>query len=96
MSICYNRWSYGLKSDKGLLVSHSVVSNSLWPHGLWPTKLLCPWDSPGKNTGVDCHSFKFLQICFTIIFPLSIYLSIFDGEERRKIVSIRNFLKEKY
>ena len=22
------------------------------PHGLWPTKLLCPWDSPGKNTGV--------------------------------------------
>ena len=30
--------------------SHSVVSNSLWPHGL-----LCPWDFPGKNTGVDCH-----------------------------------------
>ena len=26
-----------------------------WPHGLWPTRLLCPWDSPGKNTGVGCH-----------------------------------------
>ena len=27
----------------------------LRPHGLWPTRLLCPWDSPGKNTGVGCH-----------------------------------------
>ena len=25
------------------------------PHGLWPTRLLCPWNSPGKNTGVGCH-----------------------------------------
>ena len=25
------------------LLSHSVVSNSLWPHGLQPTRLLCPW-----------------------------------------------------
>ena len=32
------------------------MSNSLWPHGLLPTRLLCPWDSPGKNTGVGCHS----------------------------------------
>ena len=36
-------------------VSHWVVSDSLWPHGLWPAKLLCPWNSPGKNTGVGCH-----------------------------------------
>ena len=27
-----------------------VLSNSLWSYGPWPTKLLCPWDSPGKNT----------------------------------------------
>ena len=26
------------------------------PHGLKPTRLLCPWDSPGKNTGVRCHT----------------------------------------
>ena len=38
------------------VLSHSVVSNTLWPHGLWPARLLCPWDSPGKNTGVGCHS----------------------------------------
>ena len=24
-------------------------------YGLWPLGLLCPWDSPGKNTGVGCH-----------------------------------------
>ena len=24
-------------------------------HGLWPARLLCPWNSPGKNTGVCCH-----------------------------------------
>ena len=28
---------------------------TLWPHGLWPTRLLHPWDFPGKNTGVGCH-----------------------------------------
>ena len=36
-------------------VSCSVVSDSLRAHGLWPTRLLCPWDSPGKNTAVGCH-----------------------------------------
>ena len=25
------------------------------PCGLWPTRLLCPWDSLGRNTGVGCH-----------------------------------------
>ena len=35
-------------------VSSSVTSNSLQPHGLYPTRLLCPWDSPGKITGVGC------------------------------------------
>ena len=35
--------------------SRSVASNSSWPQGLEPANLLCPWNSPGKNTGVDCH-----------------------------------------
>ena len=34
--------------------SHWVVSNSLQPHGLEPTRLLHPWDFPGKGTGVGC------------------------------------------
>ena len=29
--------------------------NSLWPHGLQPARLFCPWNVPGKNTGVGCH-----------------------------------------
>ena len=35
--------------------SHSVVSDSSRPHGLQPTRLLHPWDFPGKSTGVGCH-----------------------------------------
>ena len=35
--------------------SRSVVSDSQWPHGLQPTRFLCPWDFPGKSTGVGCH-----------------------------------------
>ena len=42
----------------GLLIkvcaSHSVMPNSLRPHGLQPTSLLCPWDFPGKDTGMGC------------------------------------------
>ena len=36
--------------------SRSVVSNSLRLHALQPARLLCSWNSPGKNTGVDSHS----------------------------------------
>ena len=35
--------------------SCSVVSNSLRPHGFQHARLPCPWDPPGKNTGVGCH-----------------------------------------
>ena len=36
-------------------VSCSVISNSLWPHGLLLARLLSPWNSPGTNTGVGSH-----------------------------------------
>ena len=35
--------------------SKAVVPNSLQPHGLQPTRILCPWDFPGKDSGVGCH-----------------------------------------
>ena len=38
-----------------VLSRFSRVSDSLWLHGLQPTRLLCPWSSPGKNTGVSSH-----------------------------------------
>ena len=38
-----------------LLLSRSVVSDSVRPHRWQPTRLPGPWDSPGKYTGVGCH-----------------------------------------
>ena len=41
-------------SGGGHLVHRSCLS--VWrPHRLWPGRLLCPWDFPGKNTEVGCH-----------------------------------------
>ena len=40
-----------------MCVSCLVVSDSFQPHRQQPTRLPCPWDSPGKNTGVSCHFF---------------------------------------
>ena len=34
--------------------SLSVMSDCSRPHGLQPTRLLHPWDFPGKSTGVGC------------------------------------------
>ena len=45
--------------------SRSVVSDSSRPHGLQPTRLFCPWDFPGKSTGVGCHCL--LQEIYLII-----------------------------
>ena len=45
-------WSYPLG-----VRACSVVSDSLRPHGLQHTRFFCPWDFPGKNTGVGCHFF---------------------------------------
>ena len=41
----------------------SVMSNSVQSHRQQPTRLPCPWDSPGKNTGVGCH---FLLQCMKV------------------------------
>ena len=39
------------------------MSDSVRPHRQQPTRLPCPWDSPGKNTGVGCH---FLLQCMKV------------------------------
>ena len=71
--------------DSGVMVcmlGHSVTSDSMRPYGLWPARLLRPRDSPGKNTGVDCHillqgivltqgSNQHLLHCTQILDPLS-------------------------
>ena len=46
-----------------LLLSLFSRANFVRPHRWQPTRLLCPWDSPGKNTGVGCH---FLLQCMKV------------------------------
>ena len=61
--------------------SHSVISNSSWPHGLQPTRLLHPWDSPGKSTGVGYHCLLHLTVslclCLSLCLSLSLSLSLY-------------------
>ena len=42
--------------DQQLCYVTSVVSNPLCLCGRQPTRLPCPWDPPGKNTGAGCHA----------------------------------------
>ena len=49
---------------------------TLRPHGLYPAKLLCPWDFPGKNTGVGCH---FHLQGFFLTKPMSLMSPAFAG-----------------
>ena len=59
----------------------SVVSDSVQPHRRQPTRILCPWYSVGKNTGVGCHfllqGIYFLGLQFS--FSFSSYLSYIYG-----------------
>ena len=45
-----------------VLVLQSCLT--LWFHGLYPSRLLCPWNSPGKNSGMGSH-FLLQGICST-------------------------------
>ena len=46
-------WEPKIKPE---ITEHVPVSDSLWSYWLKAARLLCPWDSPGKNTGVGCHA----------------------------------------
>ena len=51
-------WATELNWTNGICVlSHSVVSDSLWPHGRWPTRLLCLWGFYRQEywNGLPCH-----------------------------------------
>jgi len=42
--------------------SRSVVSDSSWPHGLQPARILRLWDFPGKSTGMGCHCLLWIKL----------------------------------
>ena len=78
-------------------VNHSVVSDSLPPHRV---RFLCPWDSPGKNSGDSCHSLlqgilqtKGTNLCFLhcsqILYHLSHHRSL-KGSPSREIFKMGN------
>ena len=96
-------WTEEPAGLQSLLLSRSVVSNSLQPHGLQPARLPCPWDSPGKNTGVACH-FLFQGIvptqgsnpcllcllhCRQILYPLSHLGAIVHGAVKESDTAYR-------
>ena len=51
------------KHQLELDMEQQTGSKSVQPHRWKPTRLPCPWDSPGKNTGVGCH---FLLQCMKV------------------------------
>ena len=55
-SVLSNNWFWIIWSKVKESVSCSVMSDSFQSHGLYPARLLCPWDFPGNSPGVDCHS----------------------------------------
>ena len=57
--------------------SHSVVSDSSWLHGLQPTRLLHPWNLPGKSTGVGCH--RLLHKLYPNLAQINVVTSCFPG-----------------
>ena len=56
--------------------SRSVMSDSSRPHGLQPTRLLCPWDFPGKSTGMGCHCLLQIFLKRSLVFPILLFSSI--------------------
>ena len=60
----------------------SVVSDSVQPHRRQPTRLLCPWDSPGKNTRVGCHFLLPSSVKEGIINQGFVYFSKYTRVER--------------
>ena len=67
---CTTKWfsftyTYVYIDKKIQSVSRSVVSDSLWLHGLQPTRPFCLWNSPGKNTGVGCCCL-IAKLCLTL------------------------------
>ena len=63
--------------DKVLLLLLLSCFSHVRPHRQQPTSLLCPWDSPGKNTGVGCHVLQCMKVksevaqsCLTLSNPM--------------------------
>ena len=77
MFICRKKIKESIMWVGGLVAQLCLTLRS---HGLWPTRFFCPWNSPGKNTGVGCHSllqripYKFTKL-HAIVHTTTSYMS---------------------
>ena len=82
---------------------HSVMSDSLWPFGLWSARLLSAWNFSGKNTGVGSHSLLqgilptqesnpcllHLLLCRWVLYPLTTLKSQCQLGEEKKVFLLK-------
>ena len=79
--------------------SCSVVSDSLQPHRLQPTRLLRPWDIPSKSTGVGCHCLKVYFSSLVSIFyflnssSLMVVPHLSQPQTSERILALSHFTK---
>ena len=58
-----------IKDRNGMDLTEAEGIKKRWqgqPHRWQPTRLLRPWDSPGKNTGVGCHLLQFISLALSL------------------------------
>ena len=77
---CFQEFVYF--QDACVCAGPSVKSDPVWTSGLQPTRILCPWNLPGKNSRMGCHAFlqgtfqtqgsnPCLLLCTQILYPLN-------------------------
>ena len=82
-SVSRNLYHLGrFENSNSSMWSHSVLSDSLWPHGWQPAKLLCPWDFPGKNTEMGCQFLlqRFEKAFLNMVGGAAFFLEDLGGE----------------
>ena len=114
-NIDYNSLSYTI-NPHCLPVFHIVVccclvakscSTLLRPHGLFPPRLLCPWDFPGKNTGMGCYFLlqgifppqklnQRLPHCRWILYQLSRKESTSCARENLEVIKLKHLQEKRY
>ena len=75
-------------SSPSVQFSRSVVSDSLRPHKQQPSRLLHPWDFPGKSTGVGCH-------CLLCCSSSSSFIWLCFSKRPRRLISVHGIMGEK-
>ena len=81
-----------VSTTKPVQFNRSVMSYFLRPHGLQHARLLCQWDSPGKNTGVGCHFLLHLAYSRPSIYTISWNATNIRREVFMKILSLERYV----